>query len=111
VLLLLLCVQSDGVHFIFQEALQVVCTADDITAAVLYQRRLAAMPYVPAGSHGMLPARCDDVVSAAFLSYLFSSLEDGIQFLKDVRLLQLRMRCPSCQSYMRFCRRQNATDG
>jgi hypothetical protein len=42
---------------------------------------------------------------------VLSSLGEGIQFLKDVRLLPSQMRCPSCQSDMRFCRRQNATDG
>jgi hypothetical protein len=109
VLLPLSCVQSEGAKFIFQEVLLMVCMADDITAAILrYQRRLAAMPHVPSGSHGTSPARCDGVASAAFLLHLFSTLADGIQFLKDVSLLPSQMRCPFCQSDMRFCRKQNA---
>ena len=52
-----------------------------------YQRRLE-MPFVPRSSFGRASLGEDGDPNKLFLTYLFSDMDHGIQFLKDVGLIR-----------------------
>ena len=58
-----------------------------------YQRRLVEMPYVPRTSYRRVSLGDDGDANKLFLTYLFSDKDLGIQFLKDVGLLRIKVTC------------------
>jgi hypothetical protein len=61
-----------------------------------YQQRIAAKPYDPATTYGRHTLGASVVPNKLFLVFLFREHGDGVQFLKEVRLIPSSMVCCSC---------------
>ena len=65
------------------------------------QRRLNSKPYFPSTTFGRATLGANGVVNKLFLAFLFSDLDVGVQFLKDVGLIKSCMVCCKCWSAYR----------
>jgi len=62
----------------------------------LYQQSINSKPYIPSTTFGRATLGADGVASKLFIAFLFSDPDVGIEFLKDVELIQSRMMCCKC---------------
>jgi hypothetical protein len=69
----------------------------------IYQQRLMEMPFVPRSSFGRASLRKDGEANKLFLTYIFSDMDLGIQFLKDAGLIRSKVTCNSCGRDMTWC--------
>jgi hypothetical protein len=76
-----------------------------------YQYKLREMPYAPKTCFQRhSPGYCGDA-NTPFLTFLFSEQSTGIQFLKDVRLIPIKVQCNSCGRDMTWYVEANVPDG
>jgi hypothetical protein len=54
------------------------------------------MPFVPRSSFGRTSLGKDGEANKLFLTYLFSDMDLGIQFLKDAGLIRSKVTCNTC---------------
>jgi hypothetical protein len=74
---------------------------EEIKAVIsTYHRRLMEMPYVPKISYGRTSLGDDSEANKLFLTFLFSDMDVGIQFLKDMKLFRSKVRCNTCSRDM-----------
>jgi hypothetical protein len=76
-----------------------------------YQRRLMEMPYVPKTSYGRASLGDDGQANKLVFTFLFSDMDTGIQFLKDVALLRSKVPCNTCGRDMTWCDEPKPKDG
>jgi len=77
---------------------------DEIKSVIsTYQRHVMEMPYVPKTSYGRASLGDDSEANKLFLTFLFSDMDLGIQFLKDVGLLRSKVPCNTCGRDMNCC--------
>jgi hypothetical protein len=69
----------------------VTMTADMTDTIWVYQRRVARMPHIPCLGLSRATTGSNSVVTTALLLYLFTSVSNAIQFLKDLHLLPSEM--------------------
>jgi hypothetical protein len=72
---------------------------------------LMEMPYMPKTSYGRASLGDDGEINKLFLTCLFSDMDVGIQFLKDVNLLRGMVRCKTCGRDMTWCAEPKPKDG
>jgi hypothetical protein len=68
-----------------------------------YQQRLMEMPFVPRSSFGRASLGKDGEANKLFVTYLFSDMDLGIQFLKDAGLILSKVTCNTCDRDMTWC--------
>jgi hypothetical protein len=68
-----------------------------------YQQRLMEMPLVPRSSFGRASLGKDSEANKLFLTYLFSDMDLGFQFLKDAGLIHSKVMCNTCGRVMTWC--------
>ena len=76
-----------------------------------YRERVRELPYVPRTSYvrDSLGYRGD--ANKLFLTFLFCVRNIGIQFLKDVELIRIKMLCNACGRDMTCCPDSSKADG
>jgi hypothetical protein len=76
-----------------------------------YQQRLYSKPYVPCSTFGRATLGADSVANKLFIVFLFSDPDVGVQFLKNVGLIQSSMMCCKCSSQMSWYVNASCNDG
>ena len=76
-----------------------------------YQRRLNAVPFVPATTYGRATPGSNGVANELFLAHLFCNTNFGVYFTKDLRFLRSSMVCCKRGSRMSRCVDTNRKDG
>jgi len=75
------------------------------------ERRLNSEPYVYSTTFGRATLGTSDVRNKLFLAFLFSDLDVGVLFLRDVGLIRISMVCWKCGFQMSLCVDTNRKDG
>jgi len=68
-----------------------------------YQQRLMEKNFVPRSSFGRRSLGKDGEANKLLLSFLFSDMDLGIQFLKDAGLIRSKVTCNTCGRDMTWC--------
>jgi len=69
------------------------------------------MPYAPKRSYVLSALEINGGVNVVFLTFLFSDKDLGIQFLKDVGLIRIKVACNTCGRDITWCTDPTTADG
>jgi hypothetical protein len=83
----------------------------DTCVIQIYQQRVYSKPCVPSATFGRPKLVANGVANKLFMTFLLSDPDFGLQFLKDVGLIQRNMVCCKCGSQMAWCVDTNRSDG
>ena len=81
-----------------------------ISVIQTFERHLNSKPYVCSTTFGRATLGANGLPNKLILAFLFSDLDVGVQFLKDLELIRSRMVCCKCGFQMSWCVDTNRKD-